>query len=265
MLASLVPFVERRCVFYNWGPTRSLPRSRAADYEEVWLTTSDGVRLHANFFACPDTIPNPFPGPRLSVLFLRGTGGTIRRWRVMGGRWHDALGANVLLFDYRGFGRSGGVASEEGLYRDGDAAYEWLVQTRGVAPSRIVIVGQSLGGGVATHLAVTVPHAALVLESTFTTIPDVAAGLPLIRRLKRHMRLQFPNELRLAGYSRPLFVSHGQRDRLVPPSHAERLIDVARGPKELLVIPRMAHLDARDADYSRRVRLFLADIAALNR
>ena len=257
MLASLVPFVERRCVFYNWGPTRRLPAARAADYEEVWLTTSDGARLHANFFACPESIPNPFSGPRLTVLFLRGTGGTIRRWRVMGGRWQDALGADVLLFDYRGFGRSTGVAGEDGLYIDGQAAYDWLVHQRGAGPSRIVIVGQSLGGGVATCLAQSVSHAALVLESAFTCIPDVAAGLPLIAPLRRWLRLQFPNELRLVGYSRPLFVSHGMRDRLVPVSHAERLVAVARGPKQLFLIPRMAHLDRRDAEYSRLVRQFL--------
>jgi fermentation-respiration switch protein FrsA (DUF1100 family) len=244
-------------VFYNWGPTRSLPAGRAADYEEVWLATSDGVRLHANFFACPDTIHNPFPGPRLTVLFLRGTGGTIRRWRVMGGRWQDALGANVLLFDYRGFGRSAGNATEEGLYLDGQTAYDWLVQQRGTDPSRIAIVGQSLGGGVATHLATNVPHVALVLESTFTSIPDVARRLFFAAPLRRWMQLQFPNESRLAGYARPLFVSHGERDRLVLPSHAERLIAAARGPKELFVIPRMAHLDRRDAVYGRRVRQFL--------
>ena len=258
MLQSLLQIAERRAVFHNWGPAR-MPKGRPAGHEDVRLTTSDGLRLHARYYGCPDEIPWPISDERPTVLFFHGTCGTVQHWHFIGPRWQDAIGAHVLLLDYRGYGESQGAPTEEGLYRDGRAAYDWLVQSRGVDPQRLVIAGQSLGGGVAVELATSRPHAALVLESTFTSVPEVAQRLLVPSPVRRRMRCLFPSEQRLAGHAGPVFISHGDRDRLIPLSHAERLLAAAAGPKEMLVIPGLPHLDRRADDYGEEVRRFLGD------
>lgn len=256
--SAVLRWIARRCLYYNWGPAIPFPRSRVAPFEEVWLTAADGVRLHARWYPCPPEFGLIGVPIRPTVLFFHGNAGTVRRWRHIGSRWQDAIGADVLVVDYRGYGRSEGRPTEPGLRLDSRAAHDWLM-TRGCDPNGLVICGQSLGGGVAVELATSgVDHAALVLESTFTSVRDVADGL-LWNRIPFGKLLddEFPSLARLRGYERPLFVSHGDRDRLIPIAHAEQLTEVAAGPSELLVLPGMGHPDKRPASYGETVREFL--------
>jgi hypothetical protein len=190
------------------------------------------------------------------VLFCHGNSGTAVRWRGHAARWRQALGADVLLFDYRGYGGSTGSPSEAGVYEDAEAAYRWMVRERRVDPRRIVIVGQSLGGGPACWLASKFEHRMLILESTFTSIPavvdDLCFGLPVGLTVYD----EFPNLRRLHGYAKPLLISHGTHDRLIGHSHAERLLSAAVGKKKLLSLPGLGHHDRRGPDYIDAVRAF---------
>jgi len=257
MLNPLINLIERCSLFYNWGPAIPFRKSRIAKYQDVWFTTSDNLRLHGHFYPCPKDWPKPFGEHRPVVVFFHGNAGAVKRWRHVGSRWQDAIGADVLLVDYRGYGLSAGHPTEQGLYSDAHAAYAWLIEEKGYESHQIVIVGQSLGGAVAMELASCVDHAALVLESTFTCVQEVANALLFRLPLGRLMRNQFPSLDRIRGYQRPVFISHGDQDRLIPVSQAHELYSAAVGLKHLMIIPGMGHHDARKQNYNEQVSQFL--------
>lgn len=248
---------QRRAVFYNWGPAIPFPYVSRAQTEDVWIETDDRLRLHGWYAACPETEPKYFGDERLAVLFFHGNAGSLPRWRWVADRWQQGLGADVLLIDYRGYGRSEGSPSERGLCADARAAYRWLRDVKQIPAERIVIVGQSLGGGVAASLACEVECRGLVLESTFTSTADVAVdqawGVPIGSLVWD----RFESLRRLTGYAGPVFLSHGDADGLIHHRHAQMLQRVLTGPTELLLIPRMGHTDSRPQDYPGRVREFL--------
>lgn len=195
----------------------------ASDVQDAWFTTPDGVKLHG-WFA-------PHDSPRGVLLFVHGNAGNIthRDDRLMNLR---RLGFSVLVFDYRGYGRSEGSPSEKGVLIDARAARAWLAQRAGVAERDIVLWGESLGGGVAVDLAARDGARGLILESTFTSLPDVAAfhyrWLPV--RLVMRSRL---DSLSLIGqYHGPLLWSHGTADTIIPYAIGERLFEAANEPKE---------------------------------
>ncbi len=256
MLRQVVTTLEPWCVYWNWAWSPSLPRDREAQFEEVWLTTSDGLRLHGRFFSAADAGIEPVISPRPVVLFFHGTGGDVHRWRPVGPRWQDILGADVLLIDYRGYGQSAGSPSETGLKLDARAAYHWLIDDREYAADQIIIVGQSLGGAIAIDLAAEFTPRALVLESTFTRVTAVADRLGFGIKLGRRMASSYASIELLRGFNRPVFISHGDRDLLIPYSHAEQLHETVAGPKQLMIIPRMGHYDRRGDEYKAAVREF---------
>lgn len=255
----MLSWLADRILYYNWGPSPAFPASREAAFEDVFFDATDGTRLHARWYECPHDWPAPCGRTRPTVLFFHGNAGDVDRWRHVGSRWQDSLGANVLVVDFRGYGRSRGRPSAASFALDSRAAHAWLMQ-RDVDPSRLVLVGQSLGGGVVVELATSgVEHAALVLESTFTNVRAVADGLLWNRLpLGRLLRDAYPSEELLDGYDKPMFVSHGDEDRLIPVEHARRLVEVTSGPTELLVIPGLRHHDKRPETYGAAVREFLS-------
>jgi fermentation-respiration switch protein FrsA (DUF1100 family) len=175
-------------------------------------------------------------------------------------RWTWMIGADVLIFDYRGYGKSTGVPTEDGLYRDARAAYDWLVNEKKIDPQRILLVGQSLGGAVAIELAGEVEHRMLILESTFTCMCDVVDNLFLGAPIGCFCHEKFPSLERLRNYKKPVFLSHGDRDRLVPYSHAEQLNKSAGGYRVLWECKGMGHNDRRDPfTYAALIREFLLE------
>ena len=204
---------------------------------DVWLTTSDGLKLHSWFFAT-DRAPSI-----ATIIFFHGNSGNISHVGWVGQRL-SSRGFNVLLLDYRGYGRSeGDVDSEQGLYADADAAYHYVTQTLGVAPESVVLYGQSLGTAVATDLASRRDCAALILESGFSSASDLAATvLPLLpRRLHFLSRNRFESARKLARVNCPVLITHGDPDRTIPTEHGQRLFAAAKDPKKLLVFPGADH------------------------
>ena len=146
------------------------------------------------------------------------------------------LGVSVLVFDYRGYGRSDGEPTEQGTYRDAQAAWDYLVGKLGQPPGRIVIHGRSLGGAVASHLARDHTPAGLILESSFTSVPDMGARLYPMFPVRLLSKFQFATEEHLAGVKCPVLVIHSPQDDIVPFDMGKRLFAAAHPPKQFVEI-----------------------------
>jgi uncharacterized protein len=221
---------QSRLVYF---PTRAIdatPAHIGLPYEEVHLTTADAVRLHGWFV--------PAEAARGTVLFLHGNAGNISH-RLHSLRFFHQLGYETLIIDYRGYGLSAGRPSEAGTYRDAQAAWHHLVEERGVPPDRIVLFGRSLGGAIAAWLATRVEPRAVILESTFTSIPDLAADLYRwlpVRALRPLIRLRYPTAEHVPAIRAPLLTVHSLQDELIPVRHGRRIHEAATPPKQYLEI-----------------------------
>jgi len=197
------------------------------------------------------------------VLLCHGNAGNAGD-RVLHAALLTAAGFDVLLFDYRGYGRSTGSPSEGGLYRDARAARSALLSEPGVDAGRIVYLGESLGGAVALALALEHPPRGLVLQSTFTSVRDMArehypflpAGL---------VPDAYPSLRRIRGLRVPLLVLHGDRDDIVPLAHGRALHDAAPREKRLHVFPGLGHNDLVDGagpGYAEAIASWVAGLRA---
>jgi fermentation-respiration switch protein FrsA (DUF1100 family) len=213
-----------RPVRYTKWWTEPPPELHARDVE---LLSADGTRLHA--WWCPGDGWAPSRG---ALLFCDGNYGNLSRWGEAVLPLQEIFGA-LLLIDYPGYGRSAGRPSEAGCYAAAEAAYAWLTDKRQVPAGRLTFFGVSLGGGVVTELATRRDHRALVLVSTYTSIPDVARSLYPWLPARRVMRNRFDNLAKIGRCRRPVFIAHGTADRLIPFSQAERLYAAANEPKRL--------------------------------
>jgi fermentation-respiration switch protein FrsA (DUF1100 family) len=198
---------------------------------ERWITTADGVRLHAWY------APPPAEGPIL--LWSHGNGGNI------GGRGEVLLaladaGLGVLAYDYRGYGKSAGRPSEAGVHRDALAAYDDL-RTLGVPPERLIAFGESLGGAVSIRLATERPCAGVAVVSTFTRLADVARVH--YGPLAAMARGLFDSRALVGRLQVPLLVAHGDQDEIVPYELGTALFAAAPDPKRFLRVEGAHHND----------------------
>ncbi|MBN2491457.1 MAG: alpha/beta hydrolase [Planctomycetes bacterium] len=219
---------QAKLIYFPGPPGVSSPRDIGLAFEEVWLHPAGGGRVHGWFVSAPDA--------RGAVLFCHGNAGTIDD-RLDTLRILHKLRLAVLIFDYRGYGRSDGSPSEANTYADAEAAWRHLTERRGIAPDRILLWGRSLGGAVAVELATRHAAAGLVVESSFTSIPDMAAGtfpIPLpFRLLCRHV---YDSAAKVARLSCPTLFLHSPEDDIIPWRHGERLFAAAAEPKRLVRI-----------------------------
>jgi uncharacterized protein len=201
------------------------PRDIGLAYEEVWLQTADGERLHAWWV--------PHAAARGAVLMFHGNAGNISQ-RMGYIAMLNQLGYASLIFDYRGYGRSSGKPDEDGTYRDAEAAWRHLTAERQVDPQRVVLLAESLGGGVATWLALQHPPAALVLASCFTSVPDVGAEVYPWLPVHLLSRFHYDNRARMPQIAAPVFVAHSPQDEVIPFRHGRALFEAAHDPKTFL-------------------------------
>ena len=201
---------------------RTRPHEHGMDYEALTLSTPDGERLDAWFV--------PAPPARGVALILHGNAGNISHRMDTIAMFHR-LGYGVLIFDYRGYGRSSGKPSEAGLYRDAQTAWAHLTRTREIPPDRIVLFGESLGAALAAWLASQERPGALVLSSAFTSVPDLAADLYPWLPARALARLRYDTAAALARVRSPVLVAHSPDDEIVPFRHGQRLFQVAPAPK----------------------------------
>ena len=213
---------QARMVYYPAREIAQTPAAAGLAYEELSLKTSDGEKIGAWFVPAKDA--------RGAVLICHGNAGNI------GDRLHaielcHGLGLDVLIFDYRGYGRSTGTPTERGTYEDALAAWNYLVGERGVPAGKIVVFGRSLGGGVASWLAARQAPGALILEATFTSIPDTAARLYPWLPVRLLCRFRYPTLEHVRQVRCPVLVAHSPQDELLPFAGGRKLFDAAPEPK----------------------------------
>ena len=194
------------------------------------------------------------------VLFCHGNEGNVATWADAQAILHDRVGVAVLGFDYSGYGRSEGSPSEAGILADARAARAWLAHRAGIPESQIVVMGRSLGGAVAIDLAAKDGARALVVESTFTSAPDVAhAKLPWLP-LRTLMRTQLNSLAKIGNYHSPFLQSRGTDDRLIPFEMGKKLFAAANDPKRFVTIPGGSHNDPQTGAYYVALAEFLSHL-----
>ncbi|MBI2882946.1 MAG: alpha/beta hydrolase [Candidatus Methylomirabilis oxyfera] len=230
-----VEALENSFIFFPDKQIDVTPRDWGLTYEEISFTTQDGLRLNGWWI--------PGTGSPLTILWFHGNGGNIS-YRLENIKLrHDLLGTNIFIFDYRGYGRSEGRASEEGTYRDGDAAIRYLHSRSDVDPTKIVFLGESLGSAVAVEMAIRHDCAALILESPFLSIPEMAkVSIPFLP-IGSLLQTRYDTLSKIGQVSVPLLIVHGEHDEIVPFRHGQRLFEAAREPKEFYPIKRAHHND----------------------
>jgi fermentation-respiration switch protein FrsA (DUF1100 family) len=257
LLVVVVYFIQGRMLYLAEVPGRTLtmtPANVGMDYQDVSIETTDGVTLHGWFIAGRSS---------QVLLFFHGNAGNISH-RLDSIRQFQDLGLSVLIIDYRGYGQSEGRTTETGIYRDADAAWRYLIEGRGIVASDIVIFGRSLGASVASRLAAQQQPLALIVESSFTSVPDIAQDLyPWLpaRWLSRlsHATRDYVRDVRC-----PVLVVHSRDDEIIPFHHGEAIFASANEPRTLLAI-RGTHNDAFLRDeraYIGGLRTFLTGLSA---
>lgn len=266
----LIRMFEERFIFFpDIAGGGVQPEDLGVRVEDVWLTTSDGVRLHAWWAPAYATQAGSggaaSEGAAFTVLVLHGNAGNLTH-RVETIGFLQQLPANVLALDYRGFGRSQGRPSEEGVYRDAEAAYDYLVRGpdsggRGVRPEQMVVMGQSLGTAVAVDLAAKRRVGALVLEGGFPSAHRVAQQAIPLPGVAYIIRTRFDSGRKLKGIRAPVLVAHCQQDSVMPYRLGEELYAAANEPKTFVSYPGACHeplFIADPKDYATRLRSLLA-------
>lgn len=253
LFAALVYVMQERMLFLPGIPGRAIevtPLELGLEYEDVNFETDDGVSLHGWYVSAP--------APRGTVLFFHGNAGNVSH-RLDSIAIFHALGLDVFIIDYRGYGQSQGEASEDGTYRDAEAAWRYLTADRRIDPGRIVIFGRSLGGAVAARLATAVEPAAVIIESSFTSAADVASRLYPFLPVRFLLRLEYPVADNLERSSSPVLIVHSRGDEIIPFGMGRALYDAAPQPKAFLELEgdhNTAFLIDRD-HYLRGLRMFL--------
>ncbi len=206
--------------------------------EDCFFQTGDNLRLHGFF--------SPYPKAETTLLWFHGNGGNIGH-RLEHLRILRELKVNIFIFDYRGYGKSQGSPCEQGLYRDSEAAYNYLLSRKEVNPARIYLYGQSLGASQAIYLASQGKGAGVIAEAGFTNLPDIGVDLYPWLPARLLTTERYDSLKRISGLKMPVLIIYGDQDEIIPIRHSQRLYEAAPKPKTLLVIKGARHNDIYQA------------------
>jgi uncharacterized protein len=223
-------------------------------HEDVDFASADGTELHGWFVR--------HENPRATVLYCHGNGDCVGYLGPYLKELSDKHRLSLFAFDYRGYGKSAGSPSEQGILADGQAAQLWLANRTGTKPEDIVLMGRSLGGGVAVHLAVNNGARGLILQNTSTSIPDAAAYLYWFMPVRLMMTNRYDSLSKIARYHGPVLMSHGVADTLVPYALGQKLFAaVTSQNKRFIAFDGGGHNDAEPASYDEALDQFLDSLA----
>jgi len=250
----LIRILENRFIYFppRYPEGFVSPKDYGLQVEEVWMTAEDGVKLNAYFLARTSS-------PK-TLLWFHGNaeniGFGLEQMKILAN-----LGVNILELDYRGYGKSEGSPDEAGVYSDANAAYDYLVQTRRFQPKNIIIYGQSLGGAVAVDLAARRECGALIVQSSFTSVREMARRMFPIPLLEYVPKSRFDSLEKIRRIRAPILIVHGTRDETIPVSMGERLYQAAPEPKSFFAVEGAGHNDVfavGGEQYLSRMRGFIA-------
>lgn len=247
MVIVLAYFFQEKMIFLPG----KLPQEYVFDLreqdEEVFIAMEDGARINGLLFN---------NGAKKVVLYFHGNAGDLSGWQYVAQDFHT-IGWDVLIIDYRGFGKSKGSLSEQAMYSDARACYDYLLQ-RQYAPEHIVIYGRSIGTGPAVDLAAQVTHGGLILETPYSSLSELAHEKMPFLFPKLISKYPFDSQSKLSGLSAPVFLVHGDRDGLIPYAHSQRLYEDIRVEKELLIVRGADHNNISSfPEYHDALRIFL--------
>lgn len=215
---------------YVYFPTRNIvttPSDSGLVHEDLVFETSDGIKISAWYIHAEN--------PKATFLFFHGNAGNIS-YRIDLIEMFYNLNISTFIIDYRGYGKSEGSPTEKGTYLDSEAAWNYLINKKNIDPSSIVIYGKSLGGPIAARLAEKNNPAALILDSTFISIKDIAIKLYPFLPVKKIFKFEYNTVSYLKSVNCPVFIIHSIDDSYIPFFHAEKLFDTVDDKKELIEI-----------------------------
>ena len=217
---------QAKLIFFPDPTVLFTPNNAGLEFQEHWIETSDGERLHAWWLpAVQEDAP--------SILFFHGNAGNISH-RMDSLKLFHELGLSTLIIDYRGYGLSSGRPSEAGTYQDAQAAYDYLQKHLGIPAQRMIIFGRSLGGAVASWLASHNACAGTILESSFLSIPAMGQEIYPWLPIQWLSRIDYDNAARMPKLKCPVLVIHSRDDELIPFRHGQQLHELGSDPKYFL-------------------------------
>jgi uncharacterized protein len=241
---------QRFIVFQPVPMSKSTTFSFDVPFEEGFLETAPGI--HVNYLHFKTTMPS-----KGLVLYFHGNADNLARW----GEMHldfTSRGYEVVMPDYRGYGKSNGKVSEVLTYQDMQQLHQHLMQT--IQPAELIIYGRSLGSGIASNLARTVPAKLLLLETPFYSIPSVMEDQLLLIWLPFAFRYEFPNYANIPEVKCPIRIFHGTADRVVPYRNAERLKPLLKEKDRFITIEKGTHLNLNTfAEYQEELDSLLGE------
>jgi len=251
----MIRWFEHRQVYVPNRTLEATDGKLSRPLEEVFFNAGDGVKLHGWFF-CAD---KNSPRAHQVLLLCHGNAGNISYRLHFYQAWFE-LGVNIFAFDYRGYGRSEGRPTEPGTYHDAQAAVGWL-RKKGFELANIVVLGKSLGGGVASELMLHEPLGGLILQSTFTSIPDIGGELYPWLPVRWLHRIKYDTVNRLPKIKAPVLVAHSRTDDLIGFHHAEKNFQAANKPKQFLEIAgnHVSVIEDGRAEYLKGLERFFAE------
>ena len=223
----LIFIFQGKLVYFPGKEVGDTPGSIGLHYEDVYLVTDDKIKIHGWYV--------PHPDAKATLLFFHGNAGNISH-RIESIFIFYNIGLSVFIIDYRGYGNSDGRPSEHGTYRDAMAAWNYLVDERHLRPDEIIVFGRSLGGAVAASLAAKVTPAAVILESTFTSIKELGTHYYPYLPVSWISRIHYPVDEHITSFNCPVLIIHSHQDELVPVRFGQRLFEYALEPKMFLSI-----------------------------
>ena len=214
--------LQDKLVYHPLQPINTTPADLNMHYEDVYITSTDNHRIHGWYLPQADA--------RASVLFFHGNAGNISH-RLSTLEFLASLKLNVLIIDYQAYGQSEGKISEQATYDDAMAAWQFLINEKQQKPDNIILFGRSLGGAVAIWLASQTEAAALIVESSFTSLDDMGKDFYPLLPIKWLTRIHYPSHERLQEINLPILIAHSPNDEIVAFKHGENLFEKAQEPK----------------------------------
>lgn len=225
LLSLLLYLFQPKFIYFPLSKIDFTPDMAGLSFEDIYFKTEDDILLNGWFIPADDA--------RKTLLFFHGNGGNISH-RLESMKIFHEMGLSVFIIDYRGYGQSQGTTSEQGTYRDAEAAWQFLTETRGISDEDIIIFGRSMGGAVAIWLAGKHTPNLLILESAFTSVADMAKHYYPYLPTHLLVRIKYASIDRIEDIHCPILISHSQTDEIVPYKYGRALFEKARAPKSFL-------------------------------